>query len=295
MDCGHLTITCDLRISRPRGVRGVRVRQNVRVRALLIVITVMLIALTSGAVGADFGIAIYAEYRLARTLRAQAGLGFDPWVAILGFPFVPQALSHRYKEVEFKASGVNRAYVGEASLEATLYSVDLAQASWLIRPDAPLPVGKVESRIIIDSTHLGRFMGIDDLLVEAPPKETNDATGGTTASGISSSIGLVFTATPKAAGFKKPVSVSVDLSTTGPGNTTLVITATGVLTGPGTADRTVPDDKLGAVLAEFSKRLPGQKLPFGIAPNREGARGSDVIIEGIGEGLTLHLDEFRLS
>jgi hypothetical protein len=91
------------------------------------------------------------------------------------------------------------------------------------------------------------------------------------------------------------VSVSVDLSMTGPGDTTLVITATGILTGPGTADRTVPDDKLAAVLAEFSKRLPGQKLPFGITPNREGARGSDVIIEGIGEGLTLHLDEFRLS
>jgi len=267
----------------------------VRVRALLIGMTVMIVALAGGAVGADFGIAIYAEYRLARTLRIEAGLGFDPWVAILGFPFVTQALSHHYKEVEFKASAVNRAYVGEASLEATMYSIDLTQASWLIRPTAPLPVGKVESRIIIDSTHLGRFMGINDLLVEAPPKETNDATGGTTASGISSNIGLVFTGTPKVTGFQKPVSISVDLSIAGPDDTTLVITATGIVTGPGTADRTVPDDKLGAVLAAFSKRLPGQKLPFGIAPNREGARGSDVIIEGIGEGLTLRLDEFRLS
>jgi hypothetical protein len=267
----------------------------VRVRALLVWITVVVVAFAVGAVGADFGIAIYAEYRLARTLRVEASLGFDPWVAILGFPFVPQALSHRYKQVELKASGVSRAYVGEAGLEATMYSVDLTQASWLIRPTAPLPVGKLESRIIIDSTHLGRFMGINDLLVEAPPKETNDATGGTTASGISSSIGLVFTGTPKVAGFQKPVSVSVDLSTTGPDDTTLVMTATGILTGPGTADRAVPDNKLGAVLAAFTKQLPGQKLPFGVGPNREGARGSDVIIEGIGAGLTLRLDGFRLS
>ena len=181
----------------------------------MIGLTVMIVALVGGAVGADFGTAIYAEYRLARTLRAEAGLGFDPWVGILGFPFIPQALRHRYDEVEIKASGVDRPIVGKASLEATMHQIDLTQASWLIRPGAPLPVGKLESRIIIDSTHLGRFMGINDLMVEAPPKETNDATGGTTESGISSSVGLVFTGTPKSAGFDERVSVSVDLSMTG--------------------------------------------------------------------------------
>lgn len=176
-----------------------------------------------------------------------------------------------------------------------MHQVDLTHSSWLIRPGALLPVDKLESRIIIDSTHLGRFMGINDLMVEAPPKETNDATGGTTESGISSSVGLVFTGTPKAAGFAERVSVSVDLSMTGPESTTLVFTARGILTGPGTADRPVPDDKLAAVLAAFSKQLPGQKLPFGVGPNREGARGSDVIIEGIAKGLSVRLDEFTVS
>ena len=115
-----------------------------------------------------------------------------------------------------------------------------------------LPVGKVESRIIIDSTHVGRFMGIPDLLVEAPPRETNDATGGTTESGISSNHGLVFTGTPKAADFDEKVSVAVDLSIAGPDQTTLVFTATGVLTGAGTADQQVPEDKTAAVLAAFT-------------------------------------------
>ena len=58
--------------------------------------------------------------------------------------------------------------VGKATLEATMYSIDLTYASWLIRPDAKLPVGKLESRIIIDSMHLGRYLGINDLMVEAP-------------------------------------------------------------------------------------------------------------------------------
>ena len=62
-----------------------------------------------------------------------------------------------------------------------------------------------------------------------------------------------------------------------------------------TADQDVPADKLPAVLAAFSTEMPGQKLPFGIAPTSEGARGSDLIIEGIAEGVTVPLDGFRLS
>lgn len=269
--------------------------QNVRVRTLLISVIVTVVALAAVGIGADFGAAIYAEYHTARTLRSEAGLSFDPWVGIIGFPFIPQALRHRYNQVEFRANGVEHARVGEASLEATLHSVDLTQASWLFRPTAPVQVGKVESRIIINSTHLGRFMGIDDLMVEAPSKETNDATGGTTESGISSSTGLVFTGTPKSADFPKRVSVLVDLSTGGPDNSTLVFTATGVTTAAGTADQQVPADKMDAVLAAFTTSLPGQRLPFGVAPTHEGARGSDVIIEGIAQGATIALDQFRQS
>lgn len=269
--------------------------QNVRVRKVLIGAIATVTAVVVGAVGADFAAAIYAEYRLARSVRAAANLSFDPWVSILGFPFVAQATHRQYKEIEIKASGVDHAVVGKVGLEATLHSVDLGDASWLIGPDAKLPVGELESRIIVDSTHVGRFMGIPDLLVEAPSRETNDATGGTTESGISSSKGLVFTGTPQKAGYDKKVSIAVDLSIAGPDQTTLIFAATGVLTGAGTADQQVPQDKLPAVLAAFSSSLPGQKLPFGVRPTSQGARGSDIIIEGITEGVTIALNEFRES
>ncbi len=247
------------------------------------------------AVGVDFGSSIYAEYRLSSTLRHAADLGSDPFVAILGFPFIPQAMNHRYDELEIKASAVDHAAVGKATLEATMHSVGLIDGSWLMRPAAALPVSKLESRIIIDSVHLGRYVGINDLMVEAPPQETNDATGGTTESGISGSRGLVFTGTPKSAHFDRRVSVSVDLSIEGPDRSTLVLTPTGVLTGPNTADQKVPDDKRDAVLAAFSHRIPDQKLPFAVAPTSQGARGSDVIIEGITTAITITLDEFKQS
>ena len=268
---------------------------NDKVRKLVIGALSTLTAVVVVALGADFGAAIYAEYRLARSVRTAANLNWDPSVAILGFPFASQAMHHHYDEVEIKATGVEQPVVGRASLEATLHSIDLGQGSWLIGPDATLNVGKVESRIILDSTHVGRYLGIPDLLVEAPTVETNDSTGGTTESGISSNEGLVFTGTPRESGFEKKVSIAVDLSIVGPDATTLVFSATGVLTGPGTADQEVPEDQLPAVLAAFSTSLPDQLLPFGIAPTSEGARGSDVIIEGIAEGVTIDLDEFRLS
>lgn len=269
--------------------------QNVRVRKLLIGAVATATAIVVAAVGADFGAAIYAEYRWSRAVRSAADLPFDPPVAILGFPFTTQAMRRTYDEVEIRANGVQHPVVGKVSLEATLHSIDLSDASWLLRPHAKLHVGKVESRIIIDSTHVGRFMGIPDLLVEAPSRETNDATGGTTESGISSNRGLVFTGTPRAADYPDKVSVAVDLSITGDDQSTLVFTATGVLTGAGTADQEVPEDKLAAVLAAFSTTMPGQRLPFGLAPTSEGARGSDVIIEGIAEGVTIALDAFRQS
>lgn len=267
-------------------------------RKVLIGVTAAAIAvgvIVVGAVGIDYGTSIYAEYRLSSSVRKAAKLGTDPFVAILAFPFIPQAMRGHYTELEIKANAVDHAMVGTATLEATMYSIDLAQASWLIRPDAKLPVGKLESRIIIDSTHLGRYLGMNDLMVEAPAKETNTATGGVTASGISDSHGLVFSGTPKKAGFDRRVSVSVDLSIAPDDQATLVLTPTGILTGPDTANQAVPDDKRDAVLRAFSARLPDQRLPFGVAPTSEGARGSDVIIEGVARGVTVTLDGFKQS
>jgi hypothetical protein len=265
------------------------------VRRLVIGFVATVMTLVVGAVCIDFGAAIYAEYRWARSVRTANELGFDPWVSILGFPFTAQARTHRYREVEIRAGGVAHPVVGRVSLESTLHAVDLNESSWLVGADAKVLVGELESRIIVDSTHAGRFMGIKDLLVEAPAKDPNNAIGGKTESGISDSHGVVFTGTPSSTGFDKRVSVSVDLSLSGDDNSTLVVTATGVLTGAGTADQAVPDDQRTAVLAAFSTRIPGLKLPFGIAPTSEGARGSDVIIEGITTGVTVALNGFRQS
>jgi len=263
------------------------------VRKLAAAAGVSILTIAVGAAAVDTGAAIYAEYQLSRNVRSAAGLDFDPWVAILGFPFIPQALARRYSELEIKAVGVQHPVVGKVTLEATMHDIGLDQASWLIRPDAGLPMAMLESRIIIDSRHLGAYIGIKDLNVQAPAAETDDPTGGTTESGISGSSDLIFSGTPTEAGFDKLVSVTVDLSIAGPDKTTLVFTPTDVATGPTTAGQQVPEDKRTAVLAAFAAAVPGQRLPFGLQPTAQGARGSDIIIEGIATDLTVRLDGFR--
>ena len=114
-------------------------------RKLITAVSASALAIALGVVGADTGAAIYAEYQLARHVRSAADLRFDPWVAILGFPFVPQALRERYSELEIKAGGVQHPVVGKVTLETTMHDIDLSQASWLMRPGADLPVGKLES------------------------------------------------------------------------------------------------------------------------------------------------------
>ena len=102
----------------------------VGVAAVLLAVVIVLV----GAAGVDFGIGIYAEYRLARSVRETAHLGFDPFIAIIGFPLIPQAMRHRYDDLEIKATAVERPVIGKATLESTMHSIDLTDASWLIRP-----------------------------------------------------------------------------------------------------------------------------------------------------------------
>ena len=96
------------------------VGQNVRVRKLAIGVISAVAAVLVAAVGVDFGVAIYAEYRLAKAVRGEAKLNFDPWIGIIGFPFITQAADRHYGQIEIRANGVDHPVAGKVSYEATL-------------------------------------------------------------------------------------------------------------------------------------------------------------------------------
>ena len=242
--------TCGLSLRRalradPRSVRtrsGPRLRNNVDVRKVLIRLGAALAVVLVVAVGGRLRHhGVYAEYRLARSVRAAARLNWDPSVAILGFPVHPAgdapALQRGGDQGQRRRASAGRQGItgGHDALDRPhrLVVVDRARceacrsASWRA---ASSSTPRIWAATWASPTCWSR---------RRPGRPTTPPAV-TTESGISDSHGLVFTGTPKAADFDKRVSVSVDLSMTGADRTTLVFTPTGVLTGPAPPTRRCP-------------------------------------------------------
>ncbi|MGL4307205.1 MAG: LmeA family phospholipid-binding protein [Mycobacteriaceae bacterium] len=248
-----------------------------------------LLSVAAIALAIDFGSASYTEYHFSRTVRGAASLNSDPYVAIIGFPFLSQANNSKYRQVEIRANGLHNQPLGTANIETTLYDLTIPSQHWTVTDTDTLTAQSIESRLIISATALGRYLNIVDLALAAPPADRAESTGGTTASGISSSSGLVFTGTPQIPGIHHPVSVTVDLRVAGD---SIIITATGLATGPDAADvQLIPENLKDQVLMKFSSVLPGQHLPFGLPITTIGARGSDLVVEGMTHNRTVTLKQ----
>ena len=118
-------------------------------------------------------------------------------------------------------------------------------------------------------------------MVEAPSKDTDAATGGTTESGISGAAGTsVFAALHQGREFDKRVSVSVDfLASLAPIETASRSPLRMLQTGPGTADQAVPGDKETRRPGGLQRPPARQRLNSEFAPPPKAPAGSDVIIE----------------
>lgn len=68
---------------------------------------IFLLVLLGLLIGADFGLAAFAEHTLSQKAREQLALTDDPSVNIRGFPFTTQALGSEYDHVTMTAQGVN--------------------------------------------------------------------------------------------------------------------------------------------------------------------------------------------
>lgn len=268
---------------------AMRFGKNGAVRKLILGLACLLAL----AVVVDFGAAAYSEFRVSRTLRDGGSLTADPEVTIHGFPFLAQAANGRYDNVEIRARGVQSDLLGEVTVEATLRGIDLP-TSHLIDGSVPtVPVAHLDGRVLIDATDLGRFYGIPDLQVSAPPASKADGTGGSGGSGMTTAGGVVLTGTVPIGPL--PTRVSVQATPVLDGSRVKIV-ATDLYLGPeGNADVTIPAPLKPTVLGLFTRTIDPQQLPFGVRPTRVYAQGSQIVIEGTGDNLTINLDEMQTA
>lgn len=268
------------------GGRHALVGNNGVVRKLIIGI-VLLVGLV---VVVDFGAAAYSEYRVSRALREGGDLRADPEVTIHGFPFVTQAVEGNYRNVEIRARGVREDLIGDTIIEATLNGVRIPTSDLIDGKVNSVPVDHVSGRMRIDATELGRLLGVPDLQVSAPPADKSDGTGGSGGSGMTTTGAVVLTGTVPIRGLNVKVSVQAELLLEG---NQVRIAANDFYAGPGSEpDITVTDPDRPKVLGQFNRVIDTQ-LPFGVLPTEVTAAGSQIVIEGAGDDVTINLDELQ--
>jgi hypothetical protein len=257
-----------------------------------------LLCLAGLAVIIDFGSAAYSEYRVSRTLRIGADLTADPEVTIHEFPFLAQAFDGRYDTVDIKARGKRQDIPGEIALESTLTGVRLPMGDLVDGSLHSVPVERVDSRLRVEPTELGRLFNIPDLQVHSRPADKSDGTGGSGGSGMTTTGALVLTGTmPETAGTKfggKEVSVQADLLLDGD---QVKIIATGLYHATSATEVTqtsvIPDQDRPEVLARFTRTIDTIELPFGVRPTKVSAQGGQIVVEGKGVNVTIDLDRLQ--
>ncbi len=123
------------------------------------------------AVAADFGAAAAAEYTLAQQLREQLTLASDPSVRINGFPFLTQALAGRYSAIDIRATGLPVDPLHDVTVEATLRDVDAPLSEVTSGNLESVRAARVDGRVRIKDSDLGRAIGIEDLRIQQPSDE----------------------------------------------------------------------------------------------------------------------------
>ncbi|MQA16517.1 MAG: DUF2993 domain-containing protein [Pseudonocardiaceae bacterium] len=134
----------------------------------LVVAILMLAGLVTAT---DWGVAAAAEYQIAKQLRSEFDLPWDPSVRINGFPFLTQALSGTYRSIDMQATGLPVVPLTEVAVEATIYDVEAPLDKLMSGSLATVQIEEVDGRVQIKDTDIGRAIGIEDLRISRPSED----------------------------------------------------------------------------------------------------------------------------
>ncbi|HKS51624.1 MAG TPA: DUF2993 domain-containing protein [Pseudonocardiaceae bacterium] len=252
----------------------------------LIIAVLVVVAL---AVAADFGAAAYAEHTVATQMRQQLELRSDPSVRINGFPFLTQALAGHYSAIDVRATGVSVDPLHDLDVEATLHDVTAPLAEVTAGDLHSVRAARVDGRVRIKDTDLGRTIGIEDLRIQQPSdEEIKELLPAGTPSGDSLH------------GDRAPVRMVATTDLVGQ-RTEIVgiglIRLTGGVVRINVADVRLARDGVGAVglprparqtlLNTLSTDVKPGDLPFAVTPTKLWVETGSIVVEGTVSNLSL--------
>ena len=252
----------------------------------LIIAVLVIVAL---AVAADFGAAAAAEYTVAKQLRQQLNLASDPSVQINGFPFLTQAVAGHYTSIDVQASGVSADPLHDLDVEATLHDVDAPLAELISGDLHSVRVAKVDGRVRIKDTDLGRAIGIEDLRIQQPSdqevKELLPPGTPTSNSPRGNRAPIKMVATTDLAGQRTEVVAFGVIELT---HGFVRITASDVQLGGGDGGTVgLPRAIRQTLLNALSANVKTGGLPFAVTPTRIWVETGAIVVEGTANNVSL--------
>ncbi|MFB9905068.1 LmeA family phospholipid-binding protein [Allokutzneria oryzae] len=122
---------------------------------------------------ADYAIAATAEYQLSQRMRTQLNITEDPDVRINGFPFIYQALTGDYPNVEIRAVGVPLTKDGKVKVEGEvrLRHARASLSDLIAGNTQDMRVDEVLGAVKVTASDVGKMIGIPDLKIENASQE----------------------------------------------------------------------------------------------------------------------------
>lgn len=273
-----------------------------RTRKIIIVLVVLVTLL----IGADFGLAAFAEHTVSQKAREQFELSDDPSVTIHGFPFATQAISGDYGHLSVRAGGV--------PVQDTLRDVELSAELREVR--APLSdltggnvenikIGKLEGQIKIKDSDIARvepLTKVADLKIEPSSEEyvrngedsqtdgsdtdgTDDGGDGTAEKSAEkeSSAGIRLSGKLQVAGENVEIFAFAMIELDG---NTVRITPERLQFGNDKKTTIVPPEVQKALLPNFEAKIDTGSLPFKVTPTAVVVERGTVVIKGEAKDVT---------
>lgn len=209
------------------------------------------------AVAADRISLVVAENAVATQLQASGSLSTRPSVSIRGIPFLTQALSGRYHDVEVSAAEVTAGGGRISQLDVTLRGVHVPLSSVLSGSVSAVPVDSVHATVLLSYADLTSQLRDRKLTVSPAGDQLR-------VSGTVQALGRTVTASAIS---------SVALS-----GTSVVVTARRFEVGNAMADRAVT----AALAGRFDFVVRVGKLPYGLALSSVKVRPNGVVATAAG-------------
>jgi hypothetical protein len=226
-------------------------------------------------------------------MRQQLGLAGDPSVRINGFPFLTQALAGQYHAIDVRASGLSVDPLHDLDVEATLHDVDAPLSEVTSGNLQSVRAARVEGRVRIKDSDLGRAIGIEDLRIQQPSdQEIRELLPADTPTGDS--------AGPSNRGDRAPIRMMATTDLAGQRTEIVgvgVIELTGGLVRITTSDVRLSRNGVGeaglprtirqTLLKALSTDVKPGGLPFAVTPTKVWVDTGSVVVEGTATNVSM--------